>query len=380
MDDIVHWIWLSLACTPDTATFPNLIKKFGNAKSIYDADIKEIMSVLDPRSSDRSALANKDLDKAQEIYEFAKKHNVGLLPYSSSKYPQSLREILTPPVMLYYRGVLPDFDKSFSVAIVGTRSLSTYGRRNAFKFSFDLASAGAIIVSGMAVGIDSVAHAGALAADMPTVAVLGSGINVCYPKEHQHLAREIVKNGCVITEFPLGTQPSRLNFPRRNRIISGLSRAALVIEGAEKSGAMITARYAKKQGKPIYALPGAVESKNSEASNLLLQNGAKVCVRAEHIIDDFREDLGVALNPFNLSEKLPVDLHQTLRKYRVSAVCENDPIFISHGDCMEDVEYVKKLLQERIPGVQIYVNYVGPVIGAHSGPGTVAIFNKGKKR
>lgn len=327
MEDLLYWIWLSLACTPDTATFPRLIEEFGDAKTIYDADIKRIMSVLNPASSDRAALADKDLTKANEILSFSRKHDVGLLPYCDPRYPQSLRDIATPPVLLYYRGILPDFSKAFPISVVGTRSLSVYGRRNAFKISYDLATAGALIVSGMALGIDSVAHAAALSAGAQTVAVLGSGINVCYPEAHLTLAREIVKSGCVITEFPPNTQPSRFNFPRRNRIISGLSKAVLVIEGSERSGAMITARCAQKQERAVYALPGNVEAKNSGASNILLQNGAKLCVRAENIINDFAAEAGVALNPFKLTDRPSVDMHSALLRYKVVAVCEGDPIF-----------------------------------------------------
>lgn len=328
MEDLVYWIWLSLACTPDTATFPRLIEEFGDAKTIYDSDIKRIMSVLNPSSSDRAALADKDLGRAKEILDFSRKYNVGMLSYCDSKYPESLRNIPTPPVLLYYRGVLPDFSKAFPISVVGTRSLSVYGRRNAFKISYDLAAAGALIVSGMAVGIDSVAHAAALAAEAPTVAVLGSGINVCYPESHLTLAREIVKSGCIITEFPPNTQPSRFNFPRRNRIISGLSKAVLVIEGGERSGAMITARCAQKQERAVYALPGNVESKNSGASNILLQNGAKLCVRAENIINDFQSEAGATLNPFKLSDRPKVDMQSALSKYKVVAECDGDPVFI----------------------------------------------------
>ena len=328
MEDLVYWIWLSLACTPDTATFPRLIEEFGDAKTVYNSDIKRIMSVLNPSSSDRTALADKDLSHAKEILNFSRKHNVGILPYCDPMYPQSLRDIPTPPVLLYYRGILPDFSKAFPISVVGTRSLSVYGRRNAFKISYDLATAGALIVSGMAVGIDSVAHAAALSAGAQTVAVLGSGINVCYPEAHLTLAREIVKCGCVITEFPPNTQPSRFNFPRRNRIISGLSKAVLVIEGGERSGAMITARCAQKQERAVYALPGNVEAKNSGASNILLQNGAKLCVRAENIINDFQSEAGVALNPFKLTDRPNVDMYAALSKYKVVAVCEGDPIFI----------------------------------------------------
>ena len=327
MDNLIYWIWLSLACTPDSATFPKLISKFPDAKAIYDADIKEISRVIGANASDRAALADKSLDKAMEIHSFCTKHNVGLLSYSDERYPKSLKEIQTPPVLLYYRGVLPDFNSGVYIASVGTRTLSDYGRRSAFKISYDLACAGATIVSGMAMGIDGVSHAAALSAGKPTVAVLGSGIDVCYPNAHLRLAREIVKTGCIITEFAPKTQPQRYNFPKRNRIISGLASATVLIEGGEKSGALITARCAQSQGRAVYALPGKVGDKNSEASNLLLKNGARLVTCAEDIIKAYDNSSTGLLNPFNLQSRLPVDVMEALRNYEVVAVAQGDDIF-----------------------------------------------------
>ncbi len=317
MDETLYWIWLSLACTPDTSTFPRLIAKFSSAREIYEAENYKISAQLDPRASDRSALINKDLDKAKEIYAFCKRNKVGIVTYADEEYPNSLRSIPTPPVLLYYRGKLPNFNKGFYCAIVGTRSLSEYGRREAFELAYDLSCAGATIVSGMALGIDGVAMAGALAAERTTVAVIGSGIDVCYPKEHLTLARATVREGCILTEFAPGTQPSRYNFPRRNRIISGLSAATIVIEGREKSGAVITARHAKAQGRAVYALPGNVNAKNSEASMILFKNGAKPITRAEDIIEDFGKQYPGVLNPFKLKEFCPVDMQKIFRDYKV---------------------------------------------------------------
>ncbi len=327
MDSIVYWIWLSLCCTPDTTTFSKLIEKFGNAENIFDATDKEISSCIGYTVSDRSALLKRELDEAVRVYEFCTKHKVGILTYASEKYPQALKNIKTPPVLLYYRGKLPDFDNTFMVATVGTRSLSDYGRKAAFRIAYDLASAGATVVSGMAMGIDSVALAGALSAGKSVVAVIGSGIDVCYPKGHVTLAREIVKEGCVLTEYPPGTPPSRYNFPKRNRIISGLSSATLVIEGKEKSGALITARYAKEQDRAVYALPGNVGSPNSEVTNLLIKNGAKLCTCADDIVGDFADAYPSVLNPFNLKTGVIYDVMSALERYSVIAVCPNDDIF-----------------------------------------------------
>ena len=327
MSDKVYWIWLSLACTPDTPTFAKLIASFDTPEEIYNATDREIRSAVGARVSDCTRLVNKDLADAERILDFCESKGVGILTYSDDKYPESLRSIPTPPVLLYYRGTVPDFNSSFSTAIVGTRSLSDYGRRNAFKLGYDMASAGSIVVSGMAIGIDSVAHAGALAANGTTVAVIGSGIDVCYPSQHQTLARAIVKHGCVFTEYAPGTKPNGYNFPRRNRIISGLSDVTVVVEGREKSGALLTARHANAQERPVYAFPGNVDNAGSQVTNLLIKTGAKLCTAADDILRDYEKECPPRLNVFNLKERIPVDMMAVLTEYKVACVTPSDDIF-----------------------------------------------------
>lgn len=327
MNNLVYWIWLSLACTPDSATFPRLLESFEGAEAIWGATDRQIRAAVGTSASDCTRLINKDLTKAQEIYEFCTSKGVGILAYADDEFPESLRDIPTPPVLLYYRGKLPDFNSGFRCAVVGTRRLSDYGRANAFRFGYDMGCAGATVVSGMAKGIDGVALAGAIASGATTIAVLGSGIDVCYPIEHKRLAREIVKCGCVMTEYAPGTKPDRYNFPRRNRIISGLSAVTVVIEGTEGSGAKFTARHAKNQDRPVYAFPGNVGSPNSELSNLLIKNGAHLCTGADDIVRDFEKAYPGILNPFKLEERMGVNMKEVLTSLEVSAVCPSDDIF-----------------------------------------------------
>ena len=327
MHGLVYDIWLSQALTPDTDTFKLLLSDFQDSKSIFDAEEEKIKASLgiDLRGGER--LLDKNLDQAVEIFDFCKSRGVGILTYFDERFPESLRNIPTPPVLLYYRGVLPDFDRMFCTAVVGTRAVSSYGRKNAFNIAYDLAKTGTTVVSGMALGIDGVALAGALSAGGITVAVIGSGIDVCYPMQHKTLAREIVKRGCVFTEFAPGTRPDRYNFPRRNRIISGLCAATVVIEGNERSGALITARHAMKQGRTVYALPGNVASKNSEVCNLLLKNGAKALTSADDVVRDFCDKYAGLINPFKLGLDSRPRMEDELIKYAVSAVSPDDPIF-----------------------------------------------------
>lgn len=327
MDRLVYWIWLSLACTPDSATFAKLMSRYEDAKEVYDAIDRDIRSVVGAKVSDCTALCNKNLDKAIEICNFCKEKGVGILTYNDERFPVALRDIPTPPVLLYYRGSLPDFNKGFRCAIVGTRSLSDYGRKNAFKLGYDMGCAGATVVSGMAIGIDGVAMAGAIASGATTVAIIGSGIDVCYPSSHLTLARAIVKNGCVLTEYAPGTKPDKFNFPRRNRIISGLCQATVIVEGKESSGSMITARHAKMQGRAVFAFPGNVGADGSQSTNLLIKNGAFLCTGAEDIIGKFEMDYPVDLNPFLLKEHPEVNMFDVLRDLKVSALTPNDDVF-----------------------------------------------------
>ena len=343
METLKYWIWLSLSCTPGAETFKKLIMRFASPVEVYDAEDEDIAACIGSKSSDYNLLIDKDLKKANKILDFCIKKEVGILTFDDIKYPNSLKSISNPPVLLYYRGKLPDFNSEFFVSVVGTRRLSEYGRKNAFSISRDLARAGAVIVSGMAIGIDGVAHAGALSDDKITVAVLGCGIDVCYPKQHLRLAREIVKNGCVITEFCPGTRPLRHHFPIRNRIISALSPAVLVIEGKEKSGALITARSAFSQGRVVYALPGNVGNVNSELTNLLIKNGAKLCTCADDIVYDFDASAAGKLNPFVLSQHVPIDMFEVLSDLSVSAVSQGDRIFkIPRGKRSKTNELSKK--------------------------------------
>ena len=328
MDNLLHWIWLSLSVKPGGESFKKLYERFSSVESIYNADKDEIAAVIGSRSFDYKSLCEKELDRAESVLNFCRSKNVGILIYADENYPENLRKIPNPPVLLYYRGTLPDFKSELCISVVGSRSVSNYGCKNAFYVSRDLAKAGAVIVSGMAIGIDGVALAGALSEGSVTVAVIGSGIDVCYPSQHQRLAREIVKRGCVFTEYAPGSRPNKINFPVRNRIISGLSEATLVIEGSETSGSLITARRAFKQGRKVYALPGNVGNKNSEGPNLLIKNGAKAFSSADDIVRDFYETHVGKLNPHNLLRPSSKSMASVLSEYEIAALSPDDKVFI----------------------------------------------------
>ena len=230
-------------------------------------------------------LAKRELD-FDDTYERFLQLEGNLVSIYDEDYPELLRHIYEAPVILYYKGTLPREDQ-LSVAMVGTRHSTAYGRMVAEDLAKDLARHGVWVISGMARGIDACCHQGALDGNGKTIAVLGSGLDVIYPKENTDLYYNIVENGCVISEFPLGTTPLPRNFPVRNRIISGLAQGVVVVEAAEKSGTLITVDYGMEQGKTIFAVPGPITSKQSKTPHRLIREGAKLVSCAEDVIEEF---------------------------------------------------------------------------------------------
>ncbi|MBQ7910740.1 MAG: DNA-processing protein DprA, partial [Clostridia bacterium] len=286
MKDRLFEIWFALRCGAQNREFRPLLETYGTPYDLYKAEESELESL--PCSQGLKAkLADKSLGEATRIMEFCREKGVGILFWQDDDYPVSLRPLRDPPVLLYYKGKLPDLTKKLCVSVVGTRSMSEYGKRVAYKLGYELGAAGTVVVSGMALGNDGVAAAGAILSGGSTVAVLGSGIDVPYPREHGKLFAEIITHGAVMTEFAPGTPPEGRNFPIRNRIISGLSQATVVVEGDLKSGALITARTAILQGRDIYAFPGNVGETNSAGTNQLISDGAAMVLSARDLLENY---------------------------------------------------------------------------------------------
>lgn len=286
MKDRLFEIWFSLRCGVQNREFQPLLEIFGTPYDLYKADESELENL--PCSQNlKTRLADKSLKEATRISEYCKQNRVRILFWQDEDYPSSLRPLRDPPVLLYCKGNLPDLSRKLCISVVGTRSMSEYGKRIAYKIGYELGAAGAVVVSGMALGNDGVAAAGTILAGGSTVAVLGSGIDVPYPREHDQLFSEITGRGAVLTEFAPGTPPEGRNFPIRNRIISGLSQGTVVVEGDVKSGAMITARTAIMQGRDIYAFPGNVGETNSAGTNSLISDGAAIALSARDILENY---------------------------------------------------------------------------------------------
>ena len=271
--DAVYWIWLADRCGPASKYFGSLIERFGDPFEIYRLDDFEILQMNLP-SGITQRLCDKSLTSSSKTLDICQSEGIDVITYGDERYPESLKQLVDPPAVLYCRGHFPSFGHMLSIGVVGTRNMSEYGRQNAYKSGYDLARAGACVVSGMALGIDGAAACGALAAGGFTVAVLGCGVDEIYPKHHTTLMGEILRHGAVISEYPPRTKPNGYNFPKRNRIISGLSQGLLVVEASLKSGALITAKNAHDQGRDVFAIPGKLTEEGAGGPNSLIKEGA----------------------------------------------------------------------------------------------------------
>lgn len=293
--DPLYEIWLSLCLDAGSTAYGELFPRFSSAYEIYRADSEELAEAGIPeRISER--LLNKDLDPAWRCMDFCSKEGIGVIVRGWKGYPERLADIPNPPFLLYYKGHIPDMDSKICTAMVGTRSMSEYGMKMAYKIGYELGAAGAVVVSGMAKGVDSVSACGALEAGGVTVAVSGCGLDRAYPLSHKALMRAISEKGAVISEYPPGSLPVGSHFPVRNRIISGLCQGTLVVEAGEKSGSMITAREAIRQGRAIYALPGNIGAENTAGTNSLIRDGARIVLGARDILSDFLLMYGDTVN------------------------------------------------------------------------------------
>lgn len=290
-DDLKYWLALSFIKDVGPVTIKRLLSAFHSPERILNASLKELNEIDDIAEARAKKICSfNSWDKIEQEINLIKQHNLRVIKYTDREYPESLRQIDDSPVILYLKGNLVEQDK-YSVAMVGSRMMTEYGKMIAERLSFELASMGITIVSGMARGIDTVSHRGALKAGGRSIAVLGCGLDNPYPPENKELFEMLSSSGCVISEFPIGTPPNKEHFPKRNRLISGLSLGVLVVEATNNSGSLITAGYALEQGKDVFAVPGNITSKCSEGTNILIKRGAKLVARVEDIIEELSPKL-----------------------------------------------------------------------------------------
>ena len=280
----LQWLSLSQIEGLGCKTFCQLLKTFGSPSEIYRKKFKELRAVV----SEKIALEiGQGVDETglQDTLTWLAQANNHLVTLADADYPKALLEIADPPPLLYAKGNLALLNK-LSIAIVGSRNASVQGEKNAEAFAQGLAEHGLCIVSGLALGIDGAAHRGALKAKGDTIAVVGTGLDMVYPAQHRDLAHQIASNGLIISEFPLGTLSKPQNFPRRNRLISGLSLGCLVVEANLKSGSQITARLSAERGREVFAIPGSIHSPLAKGCHQLIKQGAKLVDSLQDIVEE----------------------------------------------------------------------------------------------
>lgn len=261
---------------------------FGEARELYHAktEVLDKISVLSEREKERiQAAQRRSEEKLDKDMEYCVQNGISLTFWQEETYPARLQNIYNPPYALFYRGNLPKWEEK-SVGIVGARNCTYYGKTAAEQIGEGLAAAGIAVISGMAAGIDGAAHRGALCGGGSTCGVLGCGVDICYPAGNRKLYGQLVEKGCVISEYPPQTNPVALHFPQRNRIISGLSDAVIVVEARERSGSLITADFALEQGKDVYAVPGRISDLSSQGTNRLICQGAGMFLNLEDFLKD----------------------------------------------------------------------------------------------
>ncbi len=326
VDEMFYWLGLNFVPGIGSVLFRRLIDRFKSPEEVFRAPEKELLkvegvsrdSILEIQKGPPEKRVRKELTLLGEI-------GGRILTFHDELYPKRLKEIYDPPPLLYLRGDLREEDE-LSVAIVGSRKTTPYGRWMAEKISQDLSRHGITIVSGMARGIDAVAHWGALSSGGRTIAVLGCGVDVVYPAENRGLSKKIIEQGALLSEFPIGTPPESGHFPRRNRIISGLAIGVVIVQAGERSGALITAGYALEQGREVFAVPGNVGIETSRGANRLIREGAKMVESSEDILEEilpqWKKEKEVG------SEENRVFLNLSEEEKRLYSLLETEPLHI----------------------------------------------------
>ena len=295
---LVYWIWLSIRKLSEREQLA-VLSHFGSPEDVYYAT--DFASVCGLDRDSVASLLDKSLEEAEKILQQANARKISVLTWEDTQYPVRLRSLVDPPLVLYYRGQLPDFSNQAVIGVVGTRKASAYGLRTVRRMGAELTACGALMVSGMAAGVDKEAAEGVLSQGGTPVGVLGCGVDRVYPAGNWRLYEKVERQGCLISEFVPGTPAYKWNFPKRNRIISGLSDGVVVIEAPKVSGALITARRALEQGRDVFVVPGNVDVSSCEGSNALLKEGASMAASGWDVVSEY------AARYANIPEQFPVE-------------------------------------------------------------------------
>lgn len=284
-----YWIWLNRINGLGIRKKQKLLQKYHNPQNIWNLSFEELINIEGIEESLAKEITNESYKKGLEEEIAKMKHEkIFVISIYDDIYPKKLKKLYDAPILLYAKGNI-ELLKNLSIAIIGCREYSEYGKNMAMYFSYQLAKKGITVISGLAKGIDSFAHMSSLNTKGNTIAVVGNGLDIIYPKENINLQNKIIKQGgLILSEYPLGVKPDKYTFPARNRIISGLSDGVLVIEAKEKSGTLITVDFALEQGKNVFSIPGNITSKNTVGTNRLIKEGAKCVIGIEDILEEYK--------------------------------------------------------------------------------------------
>src|SRR6266849_122607 len=302
--------WLALALTPGLASrlSARLLREFGSPDEVFRAPLPRLEACNLPGPVAQAVFKKQSFKRAEKELALTRRiERCRLLNWTEPEYPQTLLQIYDPPVMLYVRGDAQVLNLP-SIGMVGTRRPTLYGTQMAERLGRELAARGLVVVSGMARGIDAIGHQGALAVNGRAIGVLGTGIDVCYPKENRKLYEKVLERGAIISEFPLGTHPAPENFPVRNRIVAGMPLGVVVVEGAQYCGSLITARLAMEFGREVFAVPGNDTQPVSFAPNLLIKQGAKLVTNGEDVVEELPTPIRAILTKAEQQESEQLNL------------------------------------------------------------------------
>jgi len=347
-----YWLALALTAGLGPTRIRKLIERYGTADRVFQASLTELEATGMRAVSAQSVATGKSLELAQQECVKAAEAGARIISLSDPEYPSRLKEIYDPPVILFVKGSIEVLAQP-GIAMVGTRHPTPYGSGMAERLSTDLAARGLVIISGLARGIDTASHRGAVASKGKTVAVLGTGIDVMYPRENTRLAEQIVAlGGALITEFPVGTSPTPQNFPIRNRIISGMSAGVLVVEAAEYSGTRITSRVALEQNRDVYAVPGNVTNKGSWGPNTLIKQGAKLVATWEDVWEELPTDVQAALT--SLQNESPEPETASLFPDEATSPRERNILKLLKADESTHIDQLVELLENEMSSSEIF--------------------------
>ncbi|SHJ96304.1 DNA-processing protein DprA [Paramaledivibacter caminithermalis] len=354
MKDIDYIIWLNSIHGIGLATIERFIKYFGSLDNLWKAPANEIYDFpnITKKVADK-LIETRRIEYINKYKERLLSNKVKCIIKSDILYPERLKNIEKPPRILYVKGNIIQEDCN-AIAIIGSRRCTSYGKNIAYRFAKEMAGYGITIISGMAYGIDSAAHRGALDGGGRTIAVLGCGVDICYPKNNVNLMKKIIENGAVISEYSLGTQPRPGNFPTRNRIIAGLSKGVLVVEAGLKSGTLITIDYALQQGKDVFAIPGNINCSVSKGTNKLIKEGAKPVTCVEDILEEYNIrkqswDYDTKFNDLSDSERTVIEVIKRKQPIHIDMISSILHLAPSTVNSLITILEIKDLV-EQLPG------------------------------